>query len=145
MNVPSMINGLCLKCNLQATTAHTKMHRVHVDWPWKWLLESWSIHVCIFIFIDRYKNFNFLLPSLSDGSHQTWETRVWVLSLVNSKMWLRVSVTLIKMLFIPHHILHYVRIFNENMIFRPKNDRCGKCSQAQLIEVEKLLKSRPPI
>lgn len=46
MKVSSVINGLTLKCNLQAAATHAEVHRVHVDFP-RVFLKKKGIHFVI--------------------------------------------------------------------------------------------------
>jgi hypothetical protein len=64
IQVTCMINILCFISNLEAWITHTKMHCIHINVTWIWLINS-RFKICIYIFVNWRKNYNFFLSSFT--------------------------------------------------------------------------------
>ena len=67
MEVPSMVDSAAFIGYLQAALTHAEVHSVHINGTRKGLIFSWYCDVCVFIFVDRYLDLDFLASTFSNG------------------------------------------------------------------------------
>lgn len=68
MQVPCMIDILGLERYLQAAHTHAEVHGIHVN-------EHFS---CVAVLVHWHKDVDFLPSSLSNVSHESWKSRMWI-------------------------------------------------------------------
>ena len=89
-----MVDVLRLVGDLQARTAHGKVHAVHVNLTGIRLALSGFRYICAFVLEDGHSDVHLLLPSLVDGLRQAEESRVWTSRLLGNEALVSVCVGL---------------------------------------------------
>lgn len=90
-----MINIFCLVCDLQAGTAHTEVHAVHINLTRVRLSFGGLAHVRVLILVQGHLNVDLLLAALVDRLRQTEESRMRTRCLLWYEALMRVLVRLL--------------------------------------------------